>query len=47
MFENPSEYAEELMVMMAKNEKNKMLQRTISQEIRNTKDGYHQRQAHF
>lgn len=46
-YENPSEYAEEMLVMMAKNEKEKMLQRTISQEIRNTKNWYHQRQAHF
>ncbi|EKD29788.1 MAG: NUDIX hydrolase [uncultured bacterium (gcode 4)] len=46
-YENPSEYAEEMLVMMAKNEKDKMLQRTISQEIRNTKDGYHQRESHF
>lgn len=36
-----------MLVMMAKNEKDKMLQRTISQEIRNTKDGYHQRESHF
>ena len=46
-YENPSEYAEEIIAMMSKSEKDKMLQRTIPQEIRNTKNGYHQRESHF
>lgn len=46
-YENPSEFTEEILVMMAKGDKDKMLQRTISQEIRNTRNGYHQRQSHF
>ncbi|EKD44190.1 MAG: NUDIX hydrolase, partial [uncultured bacterium (gcode 4)] len=46
-YDNPSKYTEEILVMMAEGEKDKMLQRTISQEIRNTQSGYHQRESHF
>ncbi len=46
-YENPSKYTEEILVMMAEGDKDKMLQRTIGQEIRNTKNWYHQRESHF
>ena len=44
---NPSEMAVSMLVLQAKHERASILQRTIPQEIRNTRNGYISRQSHF